>query len=616
MRYVRILALVALCLAYAPTPALAVTGYDSAYSGESAFVNVNPGETAAFQVFFSNTGSLTWTKGGDTQVDLAACLADKVTCPAQDPADATWNSGWLSATRYATTTQATVAPGTLATFAYNIKAPADATGTHRFNGDLVVASSGARIHPQGYYQDATVPAIGSTGPTPTPTPQPPVVVPPPVNQTADLSITKSDSPDPVNPGTNLTYTLTAANAGPYNAVNATISDALPAGTKFVSFSAPAGWTSTTPAAGGTGLVTSMTPNFTFNTNATFTLVVSVDQMETPATLSNTATITSGTTDPNANNNAATATTAVRSGADLSVSKSDGTDPVLAGFNETYTISASNAGPNDAQAVAISDIVPSGTTFVSFEQTSGPTFTATTPAAGGTGTVSATRTTFAAGANATFALVVKVNPGTTGSITNTATISSTTADSNTSNNSSSATTTVNTQSLLCTDGTTDTLSGQTGDQIYGGTCTLTGPRSATLNNIPPGPNGAYSGVYFDPSALAGESLGSITTLSFNYVGSVLQASGPRFSVPIDTNGDGATDFYAFIDALYCNDGAGLVDAIHDSSCTIYWTGGPSEGAANWAAFVAANPGARIANSIPFIVADGPGAWDISNVHMGN
>jgi hypothetical protein len=171
MRYVRILALVALCLAYAPTPALAVTAYDSAYSGESAFVNINPGETAAFQVFFSNTGTLTWTKGGDTQVDLAACLADKVTCPAQDPTDSTWNSGWLSTTRYATTTQAAVAPGVIATFAYSIKAPSDATGTHRFNGDLVVSSSGARIHPEGYYQDATIPAIGNVAvPTPKPTP--------------------------------------------------------------------------------------------------------------------------------------------------------------------------------------------------------------------------------------------------------------------------------------------------------------------------------------------------------------------------------------------------------------------------------------------------------------
>lgn len=172
MRYLRVLALVALCLAYAPTPALAVTGYDSAYSGESAFVNINPGETQGFQVFFMNTGTTTWAKGTGTQVDLAACLADKVTCNAQDPSESTWNSGWLSSVRYATTTQATVAPGTLATFAYNIKAPSNATAsTHRFNGDLVVASSGARIHPEGYYQDATVQAIGNV-PVPTPTPTP------------------------------------------------------------------------------------------------------------------------------------------------------------------------------------------------------------------------------------------------------------------------------------------------------------------------------------------------------------------------------------------------------------------------------------------------------------
>jgi len=171
MRLVRILALIALCLAFTPTSALAVTGYDSAYSGESAFVMIDAGQTQSFQVFFSNTGTTTWAKGTATEVDLAACLADKVTCNAQDSTDSTWNSGWLSATRYATATQASVAPGSLATFAYNIKAPADATGTHRFNGDLVVASSGARIHPEGYYQDATVNAVGSvTGPTPTPTP--------------------------------------------------------------------------------------------------------------------------------------------------------------------------------------------------------------------------------------------------------------------------------------------------------------------------------------------------------------------------------------------------------------------------------------------------------------
>src|SRR6266550_6918097 len=115
MRYLRILALVALCLAYAPMPAVAVTGYDSAYNSESAFVTINPGETQSFQVFFFNGGSTAWIKGTDSQVDLAACLEDKVTCNAQDPGEATWNSGWLSATRYATTSNTSVAPGGVGT---------------------------------------------------------------------------------------------------------------------------------------------------------------------------------------------------------------------------------------------------------------------------------------------------------------------------------------------------------------------------------------------------------------------------------------------------------------------------------------------------------------------
>src|SRR5687768_9040381 len=106
------------------TPAnAAVPGYDSAYAGESAFLNLNQGQTGTFTVFFANTGSTSWVKGTGTQVDLAACLEDKVTCNAQDASEATWNSGWLSATRYTSTVQTATPPGSLGTFSYNITAP-------------------------------------------------------------------------------------------------------------------------------------------------------------------------------------------------------------------------------------------------------------------------------------------------------------------------------------------------------------------------------------------------------------------------------------------------------------------------------------------------------------
>ncbi|MGH2492019.1 MAG: hypothetical protein ACRDF9_10960, partial [Candidatus Limnocylindria bacterium] len=68
-------------------------------------------------------------------------------------------------------------------------------------------------------------------------------------------------------------------------------------------------------------------------------------------------------------------------ADLSIVKSDSPDPVTAGGNLAYLLRVRNAGPDAATGV-----VPTNTTFVSVLQTSGPAFTCTPPAAGGTGTV--------------------------------------------------------------------------------------------------------------------------------------------------------------------------------------------------------------------------------------
>ena len=93
--------------------------------------------------------------------------------------------------------------------------------------------------------------------------------------------------------------------------------------------------------------------------------------------------------------------------------------------------------------AVSDPVPANTTFVSFTQNTGPTFTCNVPTVGGTGTVSCSIASLAAGATATFTLVVNVNSdvveGTL--ISNTASVSSATSDSNQANNSSTVTTQV-------------------------------------------------------------------------------------------------------------------------------------------------------------------------------
>jgi hypothetical protein len=150
-------------------PVDAVAGYDSAYSGESAFLTLTPNQVGTFTVFFANTGTTTWVKGTGTQVDLAVCLEDKVTCNVSDPLDAAFVAGWQSASRYTTATQSTVAPGQIGTFTYSVLPPANSSGLHRFNGAVVVSATGENIHNEGYYQDVLVVQPSVTGIVVTPT---------------------------------------------------------------------------------------------------------------------------------------------------------------------------------------------------------------------------------------------------------------------------------------------------------------------------------------------------------------------------------------------------------------------------------------------------------------
>lgn len=127
-------------------------------------------------------------------------------------------------------------------------------------------------------------------------------------------------------------------------------------------------------------------------------------------------------------------------ADLSVTKSDSPDPVIAGNNITYTITVTNKGPDPATAVAWSDPLPASTTFVSMPSVAG--WLCSTPSVGANGTVSCLNPSVAVGSSV-FTLTVKVDPSAAGGmlISNTATVSSPTADPDTSNQNGAAITTV-------------------------------------------------------------------------------------------------------------------------------------------------------------------------------
>ncbi|MEO8670321.1 MAG: ExeM/NucH family extracellular endonuclease [Tahibacter sp.] len=250
---------------------------------------------------------------------------------------------------------------------------------------------------------------------------------------ADVSITKTDSPDPVIAGNNLTYTITVSNNGPDAANTASWSDTLPAGTSFVSLSSPGGWSCTTPAVGAGGGVSCSNPTFAVGSGV-FTLIVAVSPSST-GTLSNTATVTSATPDPNSANNSATATTTVGGSADLQITNVGTPPSVINGQPITYTITATNAGPSNANTVTMTNLIPANTTFTSL--TSPGSWSCTTPAVGANGTVTCTLPAFAPGSSV-FTLVVTVNAAAPPTmIVDTATITSVTPEAAPGNESATA-----------------------------------------------------------------------------------------------------------------------------------------------------------------------------------
>ena len=266
-----------------------------------------------------------------------------------------------------------------------------------------------------------------------------------VDPVADLSLTKTDSPDPVLSGQQLTYTLTVSNAGPAAAPSVSLSDSLPAGPTFVSATATQG---SCVRIGNT--VTCALGTIASGSNVTVEIKVDTGA---PGTLTNEAAVLSTATDPNTANNSASAVTTVKPVADLGLTKSDAPDPVLAGQLLTYTLGVSNAGPHDATGVTVTDVLPSNSTFDSASASQG---TCTESA----GTVTCALGTVANGGTAS--LQIKVRPNSQGSVTNEASVDSDAGDLNQSNNSASAQTTVDHAAdlqLTKTDSPDPVLSGQ-------------------------------------------------------------------------------------------------------------------------------------------------------------
>jgi uncharacterized repeat protein (TIGR01451 family) len=120
-------------------------------------------------------------------------------------------------------------------------------------------------------------------------------------RSADLTITKGASPDPVTAGNNVTYSIALTNLGPGAATDVTMTDVLPATVTLVSATPSQGSCS------GAATITCLLGVLANGGSATVTIVVKATQA---GTIGNTASVAANETDPVSNNTAETTTRVV------------------------------------------------------------------------------------------------------------------------------------------------------------------------------------------------------------------------------------------------------------------------------------------------------------------
>ncbi len=274
-----------------------------------------------------------------------------------------------------------------------------------------------------------------------------------LNPSANLGITKTDGVTTVTPGGSTTYTIVASNAGPSNVTGATVADTFPA-------SLTCSWTSVA-AGGATGNTPGPVAGNINNTGLTLPAGSSVTYTATctisgsaSGTISNTATVSSAVTDPNPANNSATDNDTVAVSADLAITKTDGVTTATPGGSTTYTIVASNAGPSTATSATVADTFPASLTCSwTSVAAGGATGNTTGPVVGN---INNAGLTLPAGSSVTYTASCTISPSATGSLANTATVSSAVTDPNPANNSATDTDTLNPSadlSITKTDGVT-------------------------------------------------------------------------------------------------------------------------------------------------------------------
>jgi pimeloyl-ACP methyl ester carboxylesterase len=181
---------------------------------------------------------------------------------------------------------------------------------------------------------------------------------------SNLSVTKSDAPDPVAVNGALRYNITVTSNGNGTAYNVTVNDSYSAQVSFINATpSPVTGTNTTFIVG----------NLTNGSRFTINITVNVSSALANATvINNTANVTwNNETGSLLYANASQSTTVlatVFNVSNISISKTDSPDPVNLNGLLTYTLTVTSNGNGTASGVVVTETYPSQVTFVSSQPT--------------------------------------------------------------------------------------------------------------------------------------------------------------------------------------------------------------------------------------------------------
>ncbi|MDA1087409.1 MAG: S8 family serine peptidase [Verrucomicrobia bacterium] len=335
----------------------------------------------------------------------------------------------------------------------------------------------------------------------------------------DLALNNAVNVASTNQGSVVVFSILLTNAGPHSASGIVVADPAPAGLSFSNVVASQGtysngaWSAGTLAAGS---------------NATLQITAVVSNGTSDSTITNVASVSAvDQEDSNISNDTAQAALVVVAEADIRLAKS-GPASVTAGEPVQYTLSITNAGPDTALNVVVSDVLPAGVT------PAGPIIT--------------NIGTLAPGATTSLVIHVDALSGTRAALTNTASAASDTFDPAASNNVAVAISTVVVVADLEIDkqGVTNAIAGT--PIVYTLVITNRGPSDAdsaqVIDRLPAGvsPNAPVT------NGIGPLAAGATTTLTVN--------------VTIDADATGALTNVAYVDG-----GAADTNALNNTNALV-------------------------------------------------